>query len=151
MDPPVPTSGTDSTNSDHPSDSTPENDDNPNREAARYRTRLRDTEAQLQTAQEALQAAHGRADTLAAAVVADHAQRAGVTLDALAAAGHTPGELIGADGTVDTAKLAAAAVDTRKRFGIRHNHVPTQGTGSRGVVGTSWADLLKDRNTRPKG
>ncbi|MFD7075238.1 hypothetical protein ACFV9G_13610 [Nocardioides sp. NPDC059952] len=102
----------------------PQEDDDGNREAARYRRRLRDTEAdrdRLAVQVEALQRAE--VDRLADKV---H----NVKPEALWASGATLAEMLTAAGTVDPTKVAVAANAAEQTLGLnrrRGNRVPSEG------------------------
>lgn len=103
------------------------------REAADYRTRLRDTETRLTNYRN-----H----------IIDHALGAGnITRDALEAAGTDLDTLISDDGTINTDTLNTAITTTRTKFGIPNNRfqgTADQGARYRGTPDTrtpTWSNL----------
>ncbi|MBU3749817.1 MAG: hypothetical protein FGM52_05100 [Mycobacterium sp.] len=92
-----------------------------NTEAAKYRTRLRDTEAQRDALAATLTGLQrGRVECIAAA----H----GVTAEALWASGAELDALLGADGDPDPEAVAAAADTAREVLGIPAPAQPRSGT-----------------------
>lgn len=112
-----------------------------NREAAKYRRRLRDTEAdrdRLATQVEALQRAE--IDRLATAE--------GIKPEALWASGANLPEMLTTDGTVDPDRVTVAAKAAIDVLGLQQRkglHVPREGrnTGSPRSTTTSFADAFK--------
>lgn len=94
-----------------------------NREAARYRRRLRDTEAdrdRLAAQVEALQRAE----------INRLAEREGIKPEALWASGAKLAEMLTADGAVDPGRVTVAANAAEQTLGLnrrRGNHVPREG------------------------
>lgn len=101
-----------------------------NREAAKYRRQLRETETQV-TALEARVDALTRAtvETAAAKVLKDGASIWG--------AGATPDQFVGEDGRVDAVAVEAAANALAGQFSPKPKpgYVPAQGTGAAGTKG----------------
>lgn len=85
--------------------------DGPGREAAKYRRRLRDVEAERDTLKATV-------ESLQRAEVDRLATDAGLRPAALWANGAEVGELLGDDGTVDQGKVAAAISAARETLGI---------------------------------
>lgn len=99
--------------------------DGPGREAARYRRRLRDAEAERDTLKATV-------ESLQRAEVDRLATDAGLRPAALWANGAEVGELLGDDGTVDAARVSAAISAAREQLGIappprRRNYVKGEG------------------------
>gem|GEM_PF-6343849 len=92
----------------------------PNREAARYRTQLREAEAERDDARAQLARIQG---TMLARALA----RADVTPEAVAAAGYGFANLADDDGNLDADKLTAAVADTAARIGVRAGTTPDRG------------------------
>ncbi len=119
-------------------------DASPNVEAARYRSRLRDTEAerdQLAGQLEAMRRAE--VERVAAAELKNPA--------GLWAAGVAVGDLLAADGTVDAVKVTAAAVQARHDIGLetpmtRKNVAPKQGLVPEHTGRRSWADVIAGKS-----
>ncbi|KUI37594.1 hypothetical protein AU195_18270 [Mycobacterium sp. IS-1496] len=121
-----------------PDDSESDESGNGNREAAKYRRRLRDTEAER--------------DTLAARLEgmqrAEAERQAGELLTkgaALWAGGTTVSDLLNEHGELDSGKIQARAAEIREQFGIPQPrsglHVPREGY-SPGSPGRSGADSM---------
>lgn len=114
-----------------------------NREAAKYRRRLRDTEAdrdRLATQVEALQRAE--IDRLATAE--------GIKPEALWASGANLAEMLTTDGTVDPDRVTIAANAAEQTLGLnrrrRGNHVPAEGRQvAHALPKRSFADAFKPR------
>ncbi|PWF88023.1 hypothetical protein CIK52_01620 [Kocuria rosea] len=111
-----------------------------NREAAKYRTRLRAAEADLT-------ATRAQVTALQSAAVARELNALEVPAEVFALV-HEPGEFIGADGTVDRDALVAAAGAVRERFNLRTPVVaPTAPAlaagGERPASRSSWAEKLQ--------
>ena len=102
------------------------------REAKRYRLALRETEAE----RDAL------ADTVAdlRRQIVDDAVAQTVNPAGFALAGHDPAEFFTEEGTLDRAKLTAAAREAASRFGLRTPKVPDPGMGARDTPAPSSAD-----------
>lgn len=143
QDTPEPTEGPE-TPTDSPEGSTEpqeEPEEGGNREAAKYRRRLRDAEAEnerLTRENEALKRAE--IDRLATAE--------GIKPEALWASGATLAEMITADGTVDPARVTVAAKAAVDILGLQQRkglHVPREGrnTGSPRSTTPTFADAFK--------
>lgn len=98
-------------------------EDNPNREAAKYRTRLRDTEAERDKLAATLTA-------LQRSAVESIAAAQGVTADALWAAGNELDNLLGEDGQPDADAITTAVVTTRDKLGITARRASAKGLQS---------------------
>lgn len=113
-------------------------DDEPitgNKEAAKYRTRLRETEAERDTLTGQLEAAHKHiAEGLAA--------KAGLPKPAaLWATGLTVADALDDAGNVDPAKIATHVAEVKESLGIHPvgNHVPREGNNSTHTASDSWS------------
>lgn len=110
------------------------------REAASYRTKLRETE-------QARDAAHGTVTALRRQVAEHMAAAEGIKPDALWAAGYTPDDLANDQGGIDAEKVADAVSHTRERLGIsRFSGVADQGAHGRltpkADESPTWGNLL---------
>jgi len=111
------------------------------KEAAKYRRRLREVEAErdrLAAQVEAIQRAEIERLSLA-----EHRVRG----EALWAAGYTAGDLVDDDGRPDVSKVAAAANEVAERFGIRQielngAYVPAEGKTPPVAPTVTWGQLL---------
>lgn len=83
----------------------------PNREAAKWRTKLRDTEAE----RDALAA---QLEAMRRAAIDGHVTTMGMKPAALWASGAQLADLLGEDGTPDTAKVAAAVEAAKESLGV---------------------------------
>lgn len=114
--------------------------DGPGREAARYRRRLRDAEAERDTLKATV-------ESLQRAEVDRLATDAGLRPAALWANGAEVGELLNDDGTVDQVKVAAAIAAARETLGIappppRGNFVKKEGATLRRPPKPSGRDAM---------
>lgn len=115
---------------------------NPSREAARYRTRLRETEAERDDYA-------ARLATLQRAEI-ERLASAGLSQpnDLFALSGNDLSAYLTDDGTVDAAKVSAdVASILKQRPGLGRRHAPTdpsQGIGGGGRAPLSWEALLAD-------
>jgi hypothetical protein len=106
-------------------------------EAAKYRRRLRDTEAERDTLT-------GKLTEAREALLEAKLGKGRVKAEALKAAGHDVDSLIANNGSIDDAKLQFAIKDTMVRFGIAPTLIiPGEGRSpeSRGNT-PSWSDAL---------
>ncbi len=112
-----------------------------NRREARYRRQLRDTEAERdQLADQLATMRRAEAEHIAAATIAKPA--------ALWAAGIDLADLLGDDGNVDPAKVAAAAGTAREQLRLeapRRNVVRSEGANPASARTTSFADAFSPR------
>lgn len=113
---------------------------NGGREAAKYRRRLRETEAERDQL----------ADTLARtrqSIVDNAVQAAGLDPRLLGAAGHSLDSLVGKDGLVSHDKLAEAISTTAQEFGLNRPGLranPQQGRGGpQSGTTASWSEALR--------
>lgn len=133
----------------NPEVETPANDggdtDSRGREAAKYRRRLRDTEAERDALKDQLTTMRRQAVDQA---VAEHGR--GVTSAAMWAAGVEVDELIGDDGSIDTTKVLDAIESTRTTLGIASMPAgpSSDGQGNTGVLihqpgsASGWVDAF---------
>lgn len=107
------------------------------REAAGHRKRLREVEAERDTAA-------AQRDVLAATVLADSLRGTGVNAELFATAGRTVDEFI-VEGTLDRSAITRAGRDVAKKYGIASPAVSRYtGTGDeRPPEGKTWADAIK--------
>lgn len=109
-------------------------------EAARYRKKLRSTEAERDTLT-------GTVDTLRKQLINQNMPHVSkVNGDALWATGRTPDEFFTDAGEIDTDKLSTAIKETHQALGIHWglDPIPDSGSGDRsGVGGPTWADAFK--------
>lgn len=118
-------------------------DSNPNREAAKWRTKLRESEAQVATLTGQLESAQR--------AFAEHLASAdGLKPEALWASGVELADLLSEDGRPDAGKVAEAVESAREKLGIRKGPKvnPAQGSSANmGPVkqdpGNAWAELLR--------
>ncbi len=118
----------------------PESDDKPSNEAAKYRRRLRETEAQRDTLTATLDT-YRRRDAEQAAEAAGLA-RGGDLFDA----GNQLADLLADDGTVDEEKVTAAAAEVlaqRPHWGAPTPNLDLGPRGRAEAGGPSWGDVLK--------
>lgn len=118
----------------------PESNDQPSNEAAKYRRRLRETEAQRDTLTATLEV-YRRREVEAAAEVAGLARGAD-----LFDTGVQLADFIGDDGVVDGGKVAEAAAAVLAERPHWRAQQPSMDLGPRGLPANreaSWADLLK--------
>lgn len=117
-----------------------EEGDPANREAARYRVRLREAEAERDRVAAQL-------ESVATHVVNGEAARYGVNAEGLRAAGHDLGAFFNDEGTFDAEAVRQAAEDTAGRFGIKRpgaaGYVPGSGTGGEKQQTHGWETVLK--------
>lgn len=124
---------------DRPDDEEPDEDTKGGREAAKYRRRLRDTEAERDALSERVASLQrAEAERMAAATLAKPA--------GLWATGTDLADLLGEDGNIDASKVTTAATAARDELGLapkRANHVPNEGGNPRvkGPKG-SMADVV---------
>lgn len=97
-------------------------DGNPNREAAKYRRRLRDTEAERDDLA-------AQVDALRRQIVDDAVSRTGVPSEAFWSTSEL-GDMLDDDGNVDLERVTAQAEDVRKRFSIARLPAPNKAQGS---------------------
>lgn len=120
-----------------------EGPDRPEREAARYRRQLRETQAERDTLQ-------SRLETLQRAEAERIAKNTISNGSGLWAAGTQVADLLDDDGNVDQAKVSAAAAAARDSLGLastRALYVPREGTTSPNIGGaSSWAEALRPGN-----
>jgi len=107
-------------------------------EAARYRQRLRATEAELATARDAHAATTDVLTRQRQALVDATLAAAGLDARLLAAAGHTVDEFVGDDGLVDRAKIAEAAKAAVVEFGVQPRRSGPRPNPQQGRPGGSW-------------
>lgn len=132
------------TTTEHPEPETAPEDDNPGKEAAKYRRRLRETETErdtLRTQVEALQRA------AVEQVAGKHLHKPA----GLWASGVTPAELVDDNGNVDPEKVQAAARAAAESLGLARaaggNHVPREGyTTSAKPRGSRFEDALRQQD-----
>lgn len=108
------------------------------REAAKYRRRLREVEAERDRLAAQLEAfQRGEIARLAY-------ENYNVKGEALWAAGYTVADLVDADGRPDENKVREAANATAEKFGIRQlsNYVPLAGTIPKPPISITWSELL---------
>lgn len=124
-------------------DSTGSDRQHASREAANYRRRLRDTEAERDAANELAQR---RLHAMIGAAV----QAAGIPAKAWEASAHDTADLLDEDGLPDPAKLADALAATATDFGLnrapqRMDPNPQQGSSNGGgpPAAKSWGSALK--------
>lgn len=124
-------------------DSTGNDRQRASREAATYRRRLRDTEAERD-------AANGLAERRLNAMIAVAVQAAGIPAKAWEASAHDTADLLDEDGLPDPAKLADAIAATATDFSLnrppeRMAPNPQQGSSNGGgtPAAKSWGDALK--------
>lgn len=134
------------------------------REAAKYRTRLREAEATLEALtnehEAALTAERAKSSALKAAVLAAHNEAhnmPGMTR-LLNAEQRDPGEFVADDGTIDTDALAKARAELEEAYGLQIKRalsrapgapaVPAAGTGSiySSKRGSSWASVVRGQD-----
>ncbi|MBZ4622125.1 hypothetical protein [Mycobacterium avium] len=92
----------------------------PNHEAAKWRTKLRDTEAERD-------ALATRLEAMQRAAIDSHVTTMGMKPKALWASGAQLADLLGEDGTPDTAKVAAAVEAAKESLGVTVYTRPRQG------------------------
>lgn len=112
-------------------------DDGPGREAAKYRRRLRDTEAE----RDALAAT---VDTLRRQIIEAALDRSPITAEAFWAGGTDVADLLDNTGAVDVDRVAEVAAEVAARFGVKRQAMDL-GQGARGsghAAGKGWADVL---------
>ena len=111
-------------------------------EAAKYRTRLRDTEHQLtETTQ--------RYETMLRQIISATAEQAhGIAPAALWDSGLNPADVLNEGGEIDIDKLTEACTSARERYGIpapiHGPYVPGVGTQPQAPLDPKWDDVLKD-------
>lgn len=118
-------------------------DANPNREAAKWRTKLRESEAQVATLTGQLEAAQR--------AFAEHLASAdGLKPEALWASGVELADLLAEDGRPDAGKVAEAVDAARSKLGIRRGPKVNPAQGSSANMGTvkqdpgnAWQQLLR--------
>lgn len=115
------------------------------REAARYRTRLRETEGKLTEAEAARQEAADALTRQHQAIIDATATAAGCHPGLLA--GHDVADFLAENGTVDMAKLGEAIHGAMVTFNVRPPRVgpapnPQQGTPSPPPEISTWGDFL---------
>lgn len=113
----------------------------PNREAAKYRRQLRDTEKALTAAQEAV-------TTAQRALVEHLAQQVGrIRPDALWASGVELPNLLDEAGNVDPSKVTEAADEAAARLGLsrRPKPDPSQGRSDSGPTQSAWEQAFAPR------
>lgn len=109
------------------------------REAAKYRRRLREVEAERDRLAAQVEDLL-RAEIERLSVTEHHIKAA-----ALWAAGYTVADLVGEDGRPDESKVAAAAADVAERFGINRfggAYVPAEGRTPNLSPKVTWDKLL---------
>lgn len=117
-------------------DDQPQSTESPNAEAARYRTRLRDTEAQRDALTEQVTA-------LRHAAVEDRLKSHKVPTTGFWASGVQLDDLLDEGGNLDDDKITTAAdnaVETLglERIGVRGRHVPKEGNVTSPRASKSW-------------
>lgn len=123
------------------SDTATQNDERPTNEAARYRLRLRETEAKLEetrnTADWLITEARHLIDATRQSIIDRELGRTGLDPALLVAAGHTADTLLDDTGLIDHERLASAIESTIVRFHVdvpdrprRPQPVPAVGRGS---------------------
>lgn len=124
-------------------DSTGNDRQRASRDAAKYRRRLRDTEAERD-------AANGLAQRRLNAMIATAIQAAGIPAKAWEASAHDTADLLDEDGLPDSTKLAEAIAATATDFGLnrlpqRMAPNPQQGSSNGGgtPAAKSWGSALK--------
>lgn len=110
-----------------------------NREAAKYRRQLRETEAARDTAQQMLTTA--RAQILRTEF---QGHLGGLTTDALEAGGHPVDSFFTEDGTLDVQRLRTAATEVMERFGLTQKLIiPSEGRSPENTyMGNGWQDAF---------
>lgn len=118
-----------------PQETSPEN-----REAAKYRVRLREAESQRDQLDTKLR-------SLADHVLGDQLKRFGLNPAALQAAGHDTAQFFTDDGKYDPAAVETAAREAAERFGIPKptgaGYVPASGTGGERATSGGWENIIK--------
>lgn len=116
-----------------------------NAEAAKYRRRLRDTEAERDTLR-------SQVETLQRSIAEDIANRAGINGKALWANGTALADLIGEDGTVMSERVGAAVETAITDLGLAPRRRPApnrqQGTPAGVPPATTWNDAIKAATNR---
>lgn len=128
------TTGADATDA---QDSTEDDTGKTAREAAKYRRRLRETEAERDALAERVDALQrAEAERIAATVL----ERGG----GLWAAGATVADMLDDDGNVDPGKVKQHADAAAQQVGLARTRWPDSGQGARGTSGvsTTWAGLI---------
>lgn len=113
----------------------------PNKEAAKYRRRLRETETERDTLR-------GRIEAMQRAEVERLTTDAGIKPAALWASGADLSALLTEEGTVDPAKVTEAVGTARDALGIvdqrvSRNHVRREGYTPNASPGNTWVDAFK--------
>lgn len=107
-------------------------------EAKKYRKRAQQAETELADTQQ-------RYDVLLRSVIAQAAQKSGVSPKLIDAAGINPTDLLDEDGKVDSIRVDNAVRQAKNHFGLSTAENPFQGKGSN--VSTrkqSWAEAFKN-------
>ena len=111
-------------------------------EAARYRTRLRETENQLAETNQRYEA------MLRQIISATAEQTHGIAPTALWDSGLNPADVLNEGGEIDLDKLTEACTSARERYGIaapiNGPYVPGVGTQPSPYDNPQWDDVLKD-------
>lgn len=111
-------------------------------EAAKYRTRLRETENQLAETNQRYE------KLLRQIISATAAQHHRIPAAALWDSGLNPADVLNEGGEIDLDKLTEACTSARKRYGIpapiNGPYVPGVGTQPQAPLDPKWDDVLKD-------
>ena len=111
-------------------------------EAARFRLRLRETEAERDNLAKSV-------DNLRRSVIENQVQAEGIKPAALWASGITPSDLLGDDGNIDPELISQAVNEARESLGIaRFTGMADQGYKDPGPEkrSPSWSNLLQPLN-----
>lgn len=127
-----------------PDDAGEDDEASPNREAARYRVRLREAEAELDKLTEKADELRSQVERLQEDKLLE-AVGGRVNLAALRGLGADLSGIIAADGTSDNARVRALLREHNLHKGAARK--PNAGTGQHGDEGApTWADAVRERN-----